>query len=289
MDTQQTFTNWGVEAPTFGRSSKKLAPVIKWSGSKGSQSTFIVGLFPAEYRTYYEPFVGSGAILYSARPGKAVAGDICAPLIALWKTIQTEPQKLIDHYTLNWNRLKNEGYLVYYEVRDRFNQDQDPRDLFFLSRTCVNGLIRFNRKGEFNNSLHHTRSGIEPTNVAEIILDWGRTLSHIEFRAGDYRETSSDATSADLVYLDPPYFNTKGQYYGRIDYDKFLEYLDSLNKRNIRFILSYDGTRGKINYQTPLPSRLYKRKFLVKSGNSPFRKVMDKETEMVEEALYLNW
>jgi len=290
MDTQYTFSQItdGFQVSNDIK-PRRVAPVIKWSGSKRSQASFIVDLLPKEYGSYYEPFIGSGAVLYAAKPPRAMAGDVCIPLIALWKTIQTEPEKLIEHYTTYWHKLKNDGYLVFYEVRDRFNQDQNPYDLFFLSRTCVNGLIRFNGKGEFNNSLHHTRRGIEPAKIAEIIREWGAALSHVDFRTGDYRDTTSDAVSGDLIYLDPPYFNTKGRYYGRIDYTEFLDYLDSLNRRNILFVLSYDGKRGDINYKTPLPSSLYKRKFFVKSGNSPFRKVMDKEAEMVEEALYLNW
>lgn len=271
------------------KKAKRCSPVIKWSGSKRSQAPYIVNFFPDDYGTYYEPFVGSGAVLYYGKPQKAIAGDICEPLVALWKAIQTDPETLIDHYTLYWNKLKDDGYQTFYEVRDRFNQDKDPRDLFFLSRTCVNGLIRFNSKGEFNNSLHHTRRGIEPGRVAEIIRDWGRMLSHVEFRFGDYRVTTSDATRGDMIYLDPPYFNTRGRYYGRIDYPEFLEYLEYLNKNEIKFILSYDGKRGSKDYNTVLPSGLYKRKYLVKSGNAPFKKVMDGKSEMVEEALYLNW
>lgn len=274
------------KAKSAGRQN---APVIKWTGSKRSQATFIVCHFPSRFDTYFEPFVGGGSVLFEAKPYQAIAGDICEPLIALWRLIQTDPDRLIDHYTYHWNRLKDQGHLVFYEVRDRFNSEHNPCDLFFLSRTCVNGLIRFNSKGEFNNSLHHTRRGIQPTRVASIILEWGRQLAQVEFRVGDYRETTRDATSRDLIYLDPPYFHTKGRYYGKIDYEEFQSFLESLSAKGVRYILSYDGRRGNRTYETPLPTSLYKRKYLVPSGNSPFRKVMEKEKELVEETLYLNW
>ena len=129
-------------------------PVIKWSGSKRSQSEKIKNYLPENFNRYYEPFIGGGSMLYSINPTNAVCGDICIPLIDLWNEIKTNPLALSQAYRYRWSRLQTEGYQVYYEIRDNFNQSQSPEDLLFLSRTCVNGLIRFNSNGKFNNSLH---------------------------------------------------------------------------------------------------------------------------------------
>ena len=263
-------------------------PVIKWSGSKRLQAAKILSYFPA-FDIYYEPFLGGGSVLYEANPQKAVCGDICKPLMEFWKLLQTDPRSLIANYTENWNRLQKEGYEYYYTVRDRFNTKPNPRDLLFLSRTCVNGLIRFNKDGKFNNSLHHTRRGIHPTRMATIILDWAARMKNHEFFCGDYRETSKTACTRDFVYLDPPYFNTKGRYYGRIDFKEFLEYLRLLNGRGVRFALSFDGMRGDWQYIANIPSELYKHHFLLDSGNSTFRKVIDRKVEAVKESLYINY
>lgn len=265
-------------------------PVIKWSGSKRTQAYNLVNLFPS-YERYYDPFVGGGSILYPIK-GKlksAICGDLCRSLIDLWKMIQKNPYYLIRSYRDNWNRLQNENYLVYYEIRDRFNEKQKPEDLFFLSRTCVNGLIRFNKDGKFNNSLHHTRKGIHPERVEKIILDWSDAVNGVNFICGDYRKTTGAATADDFIYLDPPYFNTKGRYFGTIDYDEFIEFLEDLNKRKIKFVLSYDGMRGNRIYLKDLPKHLYKRHTFFDSGNSSFRKVMDKTCEAVKESVYLNF
>ncbi len=56
----------------------------------------------------------------------------------------------------------------------------------FLSRICVNGLIRFNDKGEFNNSLHYSRPGIKPESLRDIINDWSEHIQGAEFYADDY-------------------------------------------------------------------------------------------------------
>ncbi len=263
-------------------------PVIKWSGSKRSQAKELLKLFP-EFKNYYEPFLGGGSVLYVVEGEKAFCGDICKPLIELWKLIQKDPKKLINSYTKDWNILQKEGYQTYYKIRDRFNKHKKAEDLFFLSRTCVNGLIRFNQKGEFNNSFHLTRRGIDPKRIEKIILDWSKKIQKVKFYNKDYRETTKSATSKDLIYLDPPYFNTKGRYYGKIDYEVFVEFLRDLNKRKVKFILSYDGMRGNIKYLKDLPKELYKRHLLLNSGNSSFRKVIDKKSEMVRESVYLNF
>lgn len=266
-----------------------FSPVIKWSGSKRSQAEKIVKLFPKKIDRYYEPFLGGGSILYALKPNSAVCGDICKPLIDLWTTIQKKPESLLSSYRRDWERLQSEGYQVFYEIRERFNTEQMPEDMLFLSRTCVNGLIRFNNSGNFNNSLHHTRKGINPTRLEKIVYDWSNAIQNVKFVHKDYKECLKDATSEDFIYLDPPYFNTRGRYFGRIDYEEFINFLKHLNELNIKFALSYDGIRESFNYVKDLPKTLYKRHVFIESGNSSFKKVMDKQSQMVKESLYLNW
>lgn len=228
-------------------------------------------------------------MLYAINPPNAVCGDICTPLIDLWTEIKNDPEGLSEEYRKRWIRLQEEGYHVYYEIRDTFNRDQLPADLMFLSRTCVNGLIRFNANGEFNNSLHHTRPGIAPDRLHKIIMDWSEHVQTTTFISGDYKKTTENAKEGDLIYLDPPYFHTKGRYYGTIDYNAFLTYLEDLNRRKVKYMLSFDGVRGKEDYTVDLPKELYKRHEMIPSGNSSFKKVMDKQSMQVLESLYLNW
>ena len=265
-----------------------IQPVIKWSGSKRSQAATIMGYMPT-FNRYYEPFVGGGSIAYAVSPNEGMCGDICEPLINLWRQIQTDYEELYEEYKARWERLQNESHLVFYEIRDSYNENQYSNDLLFLSRTCVNGLIRFNKNGEFNNSLHHTRKGIDPKRLKAILESWSKRLQGVEFRSGDYWETSQDVQEGDFVYLDPPYFNTKGRYFGTIDFDRFLEYLGWLNSKGVKFALSFDGKRGDTDYMVELPKELYKRHLMLPSGNSSFKKVMDKKSEAVFESLYLNF
>ncbi|MCI8273142.1 MAG: DNA adenine methylase [Clostridia bacterium] len=263
-------------------------PVIKWSGSKRTQANKILEFVP-EFNTYYEPFLGGGSMLYAINPERAVCGDICTPLIGFWKCLKEEPEELFEDYKNKWNELQNVGYEYYYNVREQFNNKKDPYSLFFLTRTCVNGLIRFNKNGEFNNSFHHTRKGINPSKLEPIVNDWSKKIQNVKFINEDYRKICEDAKEGDFVYLDPPYFNTKGRYYGTIEYEEFIKFLYELKEKKVKYALSYDGKSETKDYTVEIPKDLYKRHIFIESGNSTFKKVIDKNCEKVKESLYLSW
>jgi DNA adenine methylase len=265
-----------------------MQPVIKWSGSKRSQSEEILKHMPKEFDKYYEPFIGGGAILYTMNHKEAVCGDICKPLIELWKQIRDNPKEIGEKYEMLWNELQQNGQDFYYNTRTTFNAEQKPEQLLFLSRTCTNGLIRFNQKGEFNNSFHLNRPGINPQKLKNIIEDWSQNIQNAKFYHCNYYDLVKTATDKDFVYLDPPYFHTKGMYFGTIDYNKFVDFLRDLNKRNIRFMLSYDGKRGDESFEVELPKDIYKQHILIESGVSSFNRLQNKSV-MVQESLYMNY
>ena len=95
-------------------------------------------------------------------------------------------KKIVNDYRNNWNNLQKIGYTFFYKVRDRFNNKKLPSDLLFLTRTCVNGLIRYNKSGEFNNSLHHTRRGINPDRFEKIIYQWAEITKEYKFSSQEY-------------------------------------------------------------------------------------------------------
>ncbi len=187
-----------------------IKPVIKWSGSKRTQSERIKSFFPDTFETYYEPFIGGGSMLYTVNPKKSVCGDICKPLIDSWKEIRDNPESLADGYTARY-RLQEEGYTAYYAIRDDFNKEKSPYDLLFLSRTCVNGLIRFNEKGEFNNSFHYSRPGIKPDSLRKIIYDWSSRLQKTDFMLRGLYHYNSDCESGGYYLLRSAVFSYKRQ------------------------------------------------------------------------------
>lgn len=261
--------------------------LIKWTGSKRQQAQIIASHMPP-YRRYFEPFLGGGALLYLAATPGSVGGDVHEPLIKLWRLVQTDPNYVIANYRHQWNKLQDKGPDFFYLVRKRFNRTNDPRDLNFLLRTCVNGIVRFNNDGKFNNSFHLSRPGMRPHLFAEIVKKWHYIVQEVRFVCQDYAHTVDEATSQDFVYFDPPYAANRQRYTKDLDLTRFLNVLEALNRRRVKWALSFDGRRGKIDLRQPLPRELYKRRLLIPSGNSPVHKVLNGPLEQVHESLYLN-
>ena len=273
----------------------KFQPVIKWSGSKRSQSEEIIKRFPKEINTYYEPFVGGGSVLFQLmnsdiKVNNYICSDINKDLIDLWNMIKNKPNFLCDCYKVMWNELNSIEDLdkrkeYYYNVRERFNKFRKSEDFMFLTRTCANGLIRFNSKGDFNTPFHFSRPGINPDELKKIIYQWSNLLNEnsVEFICQDYKNINS--SEKDLIYLDPPYFNTKGMYYGQINYEELWEFL-SIQKST--YVLSFDGKTGKKDMTYEVPNHLYDAHDYIYNGISGFGKIHKKQ-EYVSESLYVKY
>ncbi|MDE8347283.1 MAG: DNA adenine methylase [Acidocella sp.] len=277
-----------------GRSREHHAPhgevpsLLKWTGSKRSQAERIASIAP-EHDRYFEPFLGGGALLFClARPG-AQGSDIYAPLVAFWKLVRDEPEHLIQDYTTQWKALQDDLPGYFYVVRERFNNTQKPEDLNFLMRTCVNGIVRFSKSGQFNNSFHLSRRGMIPKRFRQVVMEWTARLRGVDFRACDYAEAIAHARQGDFVYLDPPYSGNRQRYIGDLNVERLYEHLENLNRRRVKWALSFDGNRGDRDYKADVPIAVYKRVISLDSGYSAVAKVLNGPIEQVTESLYLNY
>lgn len=277
----------------------KFQPIIKWSGSKRSQSDEILKYFPKEIDTYYEPFCGGASILFALlkneniKVNRYVISDINEDLINLWNMVKHNPNKLKNTYRILWTKLKNKKTIsekkAYYEnVRNTYNEDhEDPAYFLFLNRTCFNGLIRYNSNGDFNTSYHLNRDGIRPDKLDKIIDEWSFLLNekNVEIYLRDYSEIIPK--EGDFIYLDPPYMDTKGMYL----YNKFnqIDFFVFLNNLKCSYILSYNGISGNDNKIFDVPENVYDEHILIKSGNSSFKRITESEKDaMVYESLYIS-
>jgi len=269
-------------------------PAIKWSGSKRSQSEFLLSHFPQQIKTYYEPFCGGCSMLRALldsniKVDNYICSDINNDLIDLWIEIKNNPEQVIGSYTNMWNELnidddKNRKKEYFYSVRRRFNDFKNPTDFMFIMRTTTNGMPRYNLKGEFNNSFHVTRNGIIPKTFKKIIYEWSVLLNdnNVIFKNQSYLDINS--IDGDFLYLDPPYANTNGMYYGVIDYDDLWNWM--ANQSN--YILSFDGISGEEDNTFKVPKRVYSEHKYVLSGNSSFKRTIGKSNDsIVYESLYI--
>lgn len=278
---------------------KKIQPVIKWSGSKRTQALEITSYFPKEINTYREEFCGGASILgqlliqENIHINHFICSDINEDLINLWLAIKMKPEKVYEHYNRLWIELnkddnKDRKRKFFEEVRKEYNINHNELDFMFIMRTTTNGMPRYNKNGEFNNSFHITRNGITPYKLQKIIYEWSDLLNKkdVEFVCSSY-EKFTNLNENDFLYLDPPYANTKGMYYGSIDNNKLFEYL-----RNIKckYALSFDGKGDTFDNTYNVPNDIYSRHVYIKSGNSSFRRVIgNNKNEIIYESLYLNY
>lgn len=240
--------------------------------------------------TYYEPFVGGGAMMPYSISKKGVAGDIIPELIELWNVIKTNPNEVAHQYKIRWEKLQKEGSDVYYEIRNNFNKTKDIYDFLFITRTCVNGMIRYNSQGEFNNSFHLSRPGINPKRLEKILLDWSRVIQKFTFLNADYRQTLEDVKEGDFVFFDPPYGGTKDRYtHTEFNLEDFYEELDYLNRINVKWMLTFDGSAGDRKYDFSPPTEIFTEKFSINTGNSSFSKLMENKNDEITESVYLNF
>jgi len=221
----------------------------------------------------------------------------------LWRLVRDDPKALTSSYTELWNKLSEEldgvdivkmrrgnGVpRIFYEVRDQFNDNPNPIGLNFLMRTCVNGIVRFNDKGHFNNSFHLSRRGMKPERFAAIVEQWSPVLDGVDFQCRDYREVLSETRAGDFVYLDPPYAGTKQRYSAEFENKDLFEELEKLNRKGVKWALSFDGKRGDNDFTHDVPTEIYTTRLYLHSGNSAVKKVLSGPVERVEETLYLNY
>ena len=173
----------------------------------------------------------------------------------------------------------------FYKIRERFNTYQTPSDFMFIMRTTTNGMPRYNKNGEFNNSFHVTRDGIKPKTLDKIIHEWSGLLNknNVQFIYQTYENINSKEN--DVLYLDPPYANTKGMYYGTINYEKLWDWLRT---QQGLYYLSFDGKTSSEDMTYSVPKDLYNIHQYIYSGNSSFRRVIGTSNkEYVNESLYI--
>lgn len=191
----------------------KAKPFVKWAGGKRQIIDKLLKLVPVEYNTYYEPFIGGGALLFELSPKEAVINDSNKELMNVYKTISSdkgyeETLKLLNTYE------KKHDEAFYYKIRNldkdkekfaKLNDYERAARTIYLNKACFNGLYRVNSKGEFN----------VPFNKKLKINTYdgqNMTLAYVYFQTNkitmlstDFEEAVKDAKKGDFIYFDPPY------------------------------------------------------------------------------------
>jgi len=274
---------------------RKLPHPIPYQGSKRKLAPIIAKYLPDSIATFYEPFAGSAAmtvyVAYFGRANRFVVADSLEPMVGLLRSIVQEPGQTAAQYRQIWEEQKSNDQTFFNEVRNRYNEERDPVDLLYLICRCVKNSVRFNSAGRFTQSVDKRRLGMHPDKMQAAMLGVSSILrDKVEFRLGDWRETSADARPGDFVYMDPPYHGTTigrdKRYHRQLMRDDLVNGLASLRRRSVPFALSYDGTTGGREYGPPLPDELGLVRLLLHAGISTQSTLSGRNEDTVE-SLYV--
>ena len=236
-------------------------PFAKWCGGKTKLLPEILPRLPEKIRTYYEPFLGGGAVFFAlaaeGRFKRAVVGDANKELMETYASLLVEPDKVI---ALLSKHVYDEEY--YYAVRASRPRSSAARAarMIYLNRTGFNGLYRVNRKGEFNVPFgRYTNPTICDEENLRAVSRTIRSCGSFRGKAGDFELTAKKARKGDAVYYDPPYVPlsktanftayVKGGF-GEAEHVRLRDCFKALDERGVHVLLS--------NSDTPLVRRLYK-------------------------------
>jgi len=243
----------------------KGKPFVKWAGGKRQIIDKLKKYIPDEFNTYYEPFVGGGALLFELSPKKAVINDSNKELMNVYEVLCDENKfnkmcKLLNSYETSHSEE------FYYEIRNKdrnkttFNRLSDytrAARTIYLNKACFNGLYRVNSKNEFNvpfgkKTKVNTYEGSNLITVSNYL-----TMNDIKLLSTDFEEAVSSAEKGDFVYFDPPYDSDTSTFnsYTENGFDKeeqkrLAEVFKKLDEIGVYVMLS--------NHNTSLINELYK-------------------------------
>lgn len=190
--------------------SQKPKPFVKWVGGKRQllKQFRELGLYPPELfdpaiSTYYEPFVGGGAVFFDLLPESAELSDLNNELVVTYNAIKNNIDELIESLKIH---IYDKAY--YLEVRAKNIEDLSDVEIasrfIFLNRTGFNGLYRVNKKGQFNVPFGRYNNPVicDEENLRRV----SKELQNVTIKHQDYKAVLKTAKQGDFIYFDPPYY-----------------------------------------------------------------------------------
>lgn len=235
-----------------------MSPVVKWAGGKRQILEKLKANLPEKFNSYFEPFIGGGALLFDLAPKNATINDVNQELLAIYTCLKDD-----ELYRLMLEELdKHEKYHseeYYYQVRE---WDRDPRfeleplwkraaRAIYLNKSCFNGLYRVNAKGYFNVPSAKKEHVVtySKANMEEIHEYFKH--DNVTILSGDFVEATRNAHEGDFVYFDPPYdsWEDKESFtaYSKFDFNKddqrrLADCFKDLTNRGVKCMLSNHNT-----------------------------------------------
>jgi DNA adenine methylase len=249
---------------------EKPRPFVKWVGGKRQllsqfkeRGFYPPSAFNSHENTYFEPFIGGGALYFDLLPIKASINDINAELVTTYRVIRDDVQSLITELTGGEYVYDKDVFLTVRSWNTNALTDLKRAARFiYLNRTAFNGLYRVNKSGQFN--VPFGRYNNPQICDAENLKRVASVLQNTKIENGSYKYVLHQARKGDFIYFDPPYYPvSKTASFTAYSNDAFLqqeqiELRDTfveLHKKGCFVMLSNSDTSFIINLFKPLESK----------------------------------
>ena len=256
-------------------------PFVKWAGGKRSLVPTLAPHFPDQIGTYWEPFVGGGAVFFAfaRRIDRAILSDTNEELVLTYQVVKNDVEALIGQLWQHKRKHEERAGQTYedgktYYLRVRDAAPSDPIEIaarfIYLNKTCYNGLYRVNSKGKFNVPEGRYKNP-DICNV-DRLREASQALQNATIRVGDFASIVQPGRS-DLVYCDPPYDGVFTSYqasgFGGSDQERLRNAANGWMRSGARVVLS--------NADTPAMRKLYS-DFQIHEATAP-RPINSKSTD----------
>ncbi len=278
------------------RKNNPLArPFLKWAGGKRQLLTEILKYIPptSKIKTYYEPFVGAGALLFELQPKRAIINDTNSELINCYSMIKYNLDKLLEDLS---NHKNDKEYFYSIRELDRTPQYENlsgiekASRIIYLNKTCYNGLFRVNNQGQFNTPFGKYK---DPKILDEPVLKAVNkylNTSDIKILNVDFEEAVNTSKKGDFIYFDPPYdpLSDTSSFtgydinrFGKNEQKRLKDTFDEFTRKGVRCMLS--------NSKTPFITKLYDEYEMI--SVPAIRSINSKASKrgQIEEVLVLNY
>jgi DNA adenine methylase len=229
-------------------------PFLKWAGGKRQLLPEIRKYVPNECNSYFEPFIGAGAVLFDIKPKRAIINDVNEELVNTYRVIRDDVDELIADLKTH----KNEPD-YFYEIRsnDRLEDYSQlsavkrASRLIYLNKTCFNGLFRVNQRGQFNVPFgKYKNPNIVNEQVLRAVHDY-LNKNQIDILNDDFEKAVLEAKQGDFVYFDPPYdpISTTSSFtsyslsgFGKVEQQRLRDVCIELDRRGCFVLVSNSAT-----------------------------------------------
>lgn len=204
---------------------RKMEPFVKWAGGKRQLLERLNARLPENFNTYYEPFVGAGALWLDLKPRRAVVNDNNSQLMNCYYAIKKNPREMLRKIQELDNAVCNQEF--YLQIREQYNSKiiKDELDvemaalMIWINKHCFNGLYRTNKQGLFNVPYNNKFTGksIDEMNVG--MISYYLNDADVEMLCVDFEEACRDCQAGDFIFFDSPYVPIS-KTAGFVDYTK---------------------------------------------------------------------